>query len=173
MAELGLTHNMNSNDNEFIKTIIFFPKTTIVFKEKNISNTRFTGEMSKIHKLDKANIISSYLDTLHANQSSFNNSDIKDSRLFKSSFKNCDFNHASHNNNWVKDCNYDKCTFSQTSVTLSDYNNCSFINCDFSNVIISDCRFINCLFSNCTTSNKMIESSLLFDCSFKKMKIHF
>jgi uncharacterized protein YjbI with pentapeptide repeats len=168
MEEFGLTHNLGFAG-KAVRIIALQPKKAVDFQEKNISNAKITGVMSNIHKLGKANIISSSIDSLKATRGNFNNSDIKDSRFVLSTFESCNFNHASHNNNWILDCTYSECSFSQTSITLSDFTNCTFINCDFSNVIISDCRFVKCTFNNCTTSNKMVESSLLFDCSFKMM----
>jgi hypothetical protein len=167
MSEHGL---INPND-DFTRNIVFSKNEPITFEERNISDAKITGEMSRIHKLGKANIISSHIDALHAKNASFNNSDIKDSRFTDSIFENCDFNHASNNNNWIKNTQYSNCTFNQTAFTISDFTNCNFTRCDFTNVIISDCRFINCSFVSCITSNKMIESSLLFDCYFKSMEI--
>jgi uncharacterized protein YjbI with pentapeptide repeats len=143
----------------------------IVFTAKNISNSRLKGNMSQKHKLNKTNIISSYIENLNAETVSFNNSDIKDSRIISSIFNKCNFNHASQNNNLQSDNYYNECTFNQTSITLSDFKNCRFEKCDFSNIIISDCRFFNCHFEHCQTSNKMIESSLILDCSFKSTHI--
>jgi uncharacterized protein YjbI with pentapeptide repeats len=171
MTKYGLTQYLPSNIGEFDRTIHFSPKTKFVFKEKNISNMHLTGHMEKTHRVNRANIISSFIDNLLATEVDFNNSDIKDSRFIGSEFTNCNFNNASHNNNWIKDSRFSECTFNQTSVTLSDFSGCSFINCDFSNVIISDSRFISCTFISCTTSNKMIESSLLFDCGFQSMTL--
>ncbi|HKC68718.1 MAG TPA: pentapeptide repeat-containing protein [Bacteroidia bacterium] len=146
---------------------------TVKFNVKNISECSITGEMSKKHRLNRTNIISSKIYALNAKSVSFNNSDIKDCNISLSKFDNCNFNHASHNNNLLDGNHYRKCTFSQTSITLTDFKNCVFDNCDFTNVIISDCRFYNCKFVKCITSNKVIESSLILDCSFKSTRIEY
>jgi uncharacterized protein YjbI with pentapeptide repeats len=143
----------------------------IIFSAKNISGSHLMGNMSRKHRLNRINIISSRLENINAETVSFNNSDIKDSHVTSSTFNKCNFNHASHNNNLQNNNRYLNCSFNQTSITLSDFRNCVFEKCDFSNVIISDCRFFNCHFDHCQTTNKMIESSLILDCIFKSTNI--
>ncbi len=169
MAKLKTISRSIPFDDWNSKTITFSANNAINFTIKDISDKKLTGEMRRKHKLSKTNVISSFIDDLNAEQVSFYNSDIKDSRIINSSFEKSNFNHASHNNNWLKDCQFSSCTFSQTAITLSDFENCTFLNCDFTHVIISDCKFTNCSFGNCITSNKLIESSLILNCSFQSM----
>ena len=143
------------------------------FKAKNISNCSITGQMSRKHRLNRTNIISSRIENLNASSVNFNNVDLKDCHVSSSEFLNCNFNNASHNNNLLSNNFYSRCTFSQTAITLSDFRDCTFRECDFTNVIISDCRFFNCSFVKCTTSNKMIESSILLDCNFSLTRLEY
>ncbi|MBI3510934.1 MAG: pentapeptide repeat-containing protein [Bacteroidetes bacterium] len=154
-------------------TLNFTEIPGVMFNAKNVSNCSITGNMSRKHRLNHTNLISSRIENLNAKSVSFYNVDLKDCHINRSTFQNCNLNHASHNNNLLSNSHFSKCTFNQTAITLSDFRDCTFQECDFTNVIISDCRFFNCSFAKCTTSNKMIESSILLDCSFSYSRLEY
>lgn len=166
MSNLGF-----GNFDQFENVFNFEHSKVYEFHGRNLANSFLSGNLYGSNMLRGKNIISSVASELTVRSSSFNNSDIKDSRFKNSLFLDCNFNDAAHNNNLIDGSEFTRCSFSQTSITISEFSNCTFHLCDFTNVIISDCRFTNCLFKECSTSNKMIESSLILGCLFQNMTL--